>query len=538
MSENDYLAHYGIIGMRWGIKRAEKTGKSYRYKSVEQKHYDKKVSKLSSENKTGKKLNGKKLTREQRVVAKKKLDKAESKRKLYEQRDLNREKYVRSITVGQSIARSVWIGGINNGAYSRYRAAGESVVKSSLKTGLGLVAVTATGLLAAPVIAGVSRRSELQTARKQLKHDSLYHWGEKEDHKYIAKVKRSNGTYRYFYDKDEYQAFLKGESNGKVKDGMTRTDSFTDKTVFTENLSNDKLANQISNTMNDLKSKAGFLANLASGGLAAKAVTELLKKEPEPVRQAKDFVEKVVDSLATKHPKYLGKIQNPDGTFRYFYDQEEYNSYLERKKYQENEPDFMKNVPEIDPAYDPKYDVVSTNPKYDPMKTAYSTNCWLCSNAYELRKRGYDVQAGSMSSSKEDMITYSININAPNLDKELARGANTKFEQWYENPVTNPVYKRDELEEVLKISSVPNSRGQLNVQWKGGGGHSMVYEVDANKNVKIIDSQTHKEYEGYEINKLASRTEHIVYTRTDNLKLKEGVLDVLEEDTRYKKPRK
>lgn len=42
---------------------------------------------------------------------------------------------------------------------------------------------------------------------------------EHKDHKYIAREK-INGTYRYFYDQDEYEAYLRG--SGKLKgDGIT-----------------------------------------------------------------------------------------------------------------------------------------------------------------------------------------------------------------------------------------------------------------------------------------------------------------------------
>ena len=41
----------------------------------------------------------------------------------------------------------------------------------------------------------------------------LYHWGVKKDHKYIARVELSNGKYRYFYDKEEYQNYLKRLNN-------------------------------------------------------------------------------------------------------------------------------------------------------------------------------------------------------------------------------------------------------------------------------------------------------------------------------------
>ena len=48
MNNNDELMHYGVIGMRWGIRRARKNGSSYTYKSHGQKKYERKLNKLQS----------------------------------------------------------------------------------------------------------------------------------------------------------------------------------------------------------------------------------------------------------------------------------------------------------------------------------------------------------------------------------------------------------------------------------------------------------------------------------------------------------
>lgn len=54
MSNND-LKHYGVIGMKWGIRRASKKGKTYTYKSRTTKKLEKEFNKRPTE-KTAKRL--------------------------------------------------------------------------------------------------------------------------------------------------------------------------------------------------------------------------------------------------------------------------------------------------------------------------------------------------------------------------------------------------------------------------------------------------------------------------------------------------
>lgn len=77
--------------------------------------------------------------------------------------------------------------------------------------------------------------------------------------------------------------------------------------------------------------------------------------------------------------------------------------------YKKNEPSFMNNVPRINPDNNGKYPDLSEDLKYVNPDLQYDSkgniinpsatvNCWHCSTAFDLRKRGYDVSATATNS--------------------------------------------------------------------------------------------------------------------------------------------
>lgn len=121
----DELYHYGVLGMKWGMRRAARKGVDYSYKSHGQKKYEKRVSKLQS------KLGDK-------ASSSKKLAKANKKLSMYKARDLNREDYARKTNTGKAVVKQLLLGPIGSGSYSRLRSAGYGRVVSTLGSGLPL----------------------------------------------------------------------------------------------------------------------------------------------------------------------------------------------------------------------------------------------------------------------------------------------------------------------------------------------------------------------------------------------------------------
>ena len=144
---NDELAHYGVLGMKWGIRRASKKGETYTYKSHGQKKWEKKYTKRLNSQKNPKKTQ----------QAKEKLD-------LYKARDKNRQYYAERTSVGKAFAKQLLLGPIGSGNYSRYRASGDTKLASYLKSNI----VSST--FAMPISILLSRSSEFKTAQNKIRN--------------------------------------------------------------------------------------------------------------------------------------------------------------------------------------------------------------------------------------------------------------------------------------------------------------------------------------------------------------------------------
>ena len=143
-------------------------------------------------------------------------------------------------------------------------------------------------------------------------------------------------------------------------------------------------------------------------------------------------------------------------------------------------------------------DVRNVNPGFTNLSDNTKNNCMLCTTAYDLRRRGYDVNAERISSGLQytDVKRY-----YPDAEVRRVTGATTTAEL------------NQKTKEAL-ISQGEGARGNLMVQWQGGaGGHSMAYEVH-NGEVKIYDAQSGEVHETEEI---IAYTMAVSYARLDNV---------------------
>ena len=178
--------------------------------------------------------------------------------------------------------------------------------------------------------------------------------------------------------------------------------------------------------------------------------------------------------------------------------------------------DIVKNVmPGINPGYGSKW---GTN-----------MNCRRATFAYEMRRRGYDVQATRTSKGTGQTILGVINATKGKDEKLNIIGKLTKASEEYVGGVgRNQIDDPREAGIFAALSKQPErSRGELGVIWEGimpgipGGGHSVAYEV-INGKAHIFDNQTGKEYKPGD--SIFSQIQSAAFTRLDNVELNEDFL--------------
>nr|DAE20903.1 MAG TPA: hypothetical protein [Siphoviridae sp. ctgBD49] len=127
MFDNE-LYHYGVLGMKWGIRKARKSGTNYVYKSHGQKKWERKLAKAQKQG----------------------TDTTEATNKLatYKARDRARQNYAAQTKTGHAIVRGILLGPIGAGSYNRARAAGakvgDAVVSGILTNIMGTAGVVGT----------------------------------------------------------------------------------------------------------------------------------------------------------------------------------------------------------------------------------------------------------------------------------------------------------------------------------------------------------------------------------------------------------
>lgn len=139
-----------------------------------------------------------------------------------------------------------------------------------------------------------------------------------------------------------------------------------------------------------------------------------------------------------------------------------------------------------------------------------STNCMLCTNAYELRRRGYDVHAGLEKTGRGFL--------PDNLFPKLYSDYKGTTKLWHPIDDSGP----DMMTRVMDFATKegPGARGNIVVWWQQGGGHSMIWE-NVDGKVVFKDGQTNQVYKDFAktILKNASETRPVEMLRTDNLTL-------------------
>lgn len=200
--------------------------------------------------------------------------------------------------------------------------------------------------------------------------------------------------------------------------------------------------------------------------------------------------------------------------------------------------------------------VKQVNPGFGQMGT--KMNCRRCTFAYEMRRRGYDVEATRSRHGTGQTPVGMMNALDPNsnistgristitaivkesMDETSDKPLSTMISErpWGANDISKDMTKMSPVERTTKIfealSKEPDgSRGELGVKWNLGGGHSVAYEVVRGKPV-IFDAQSGKSYR--DPDELRSDFGEVLeaagYTRLDNVNLNNDFLKRWLDDAR------
>lgn len=129
--------------------------------------------------------------------------------------------------------------------------------------------------------------------------------------------------------------------------------------------------------------------------------------------------------------------------------------------------------------YSPEEDLKAVNEGMFRISKGGSNNCGLCTTAYELRRRGYDVRA-NFAEQGRSVKTLSNFFKNADIQDDSALANRTKSE-WM-----------SAIERRL-LRQGDGARGNFGGQYAMGGGHSIIYEV-ANGKVIFRDGQTGQTY--------------------------------------------
>lgn len=150
----------------------------------------------------------------------------------------------------------------------------------------------------------------------------------------------------------------------------------------------------------------------------------------------------------------------------------------------------------------PNEDMAACNPKYSK-GGVYKNNCISCALAYDLRRRGYDVESAPIDT------TSAMNGS---LLVQLGFYKGEKLET-FEVPKNPDVAVKQFTNRIFKYGD--GSRGMLRVRWKNRNGHAAIWEVNGGS-VVIRDPQNNTIVD---LSDYVSRAKTFYYFRIDNLDL-------------------
>ena len=372
--------------------------------------------------------------------------------------------------------------------------------------------------------------------------------------KYVAKVPLGGDKFRYFYTMPEYQAYLNGNkkktSTPTVKKNLPSLNKQTSAKTTTQTVKKEPstATKQISSTKPNLPSVA--TKTKSSTSPAPKTTPSTTKAAPAPVSgkdlrpaskssssvttknndSKKSVVDKLKDSVRDIDPT-VKDVANTAAKAAKFLAGGRYGSdsilsnvvdAVGEKLREGQQFETLDELPKSSKQRSADQDQDLINPDYDSTQMRYSMNCSYCSATWDLRRRGYEVEARPFTNE------YDTDL------EEIAswyRNTGTEDFRGYDVSTASNVDRAASIQTLGEdmLSQGEGAYGNFVMYWTGGAGHSVVWSVENGK-LLIRDTQldTVDTWEDY-MKKHEPYMDIYCYLRTDNREINANILEVCRE---------
>ena len=159
-------------------------------------------------------------------------------------------------------------------------------------------------------------------------------------------------------------------------------------------------------------------------------------------------------------------------------------------------PEYIKNIFEIEKSLGVRYsgemthekaDTGAVNPKYGTDRK-YGINCQTCVIVYELRRRGFDIQALPKMNAVQDVISRNSLFPWKNKDGSAVTFQDGTTERYKHKPRYNLSQKVKDIQSFMK----ENGRYNIGMAWKGNRSAHIISGWSENGELKFYDPQNNK----------------------------------------------